>query len=598
MQGTQLRSQMDEKYLWKLEDMFENNEKWEESFAWASAKIAEASTFEGRLGSAQGLLCAMVFTEECSLALENLFTYARMRRDEDNGNGLYQGMTDRAMSLLIKYDTATAFFTPELLALGADKVMGFLQEEPKLETYRRFLSKQLRMAPHTLSPALEKLLAASGELADAPDTIYSMLTDADMRFPTIKDENGNDVEITHGRYVPLLESHNRQVRKDAFEGLYSSYKAFANTITASFSASVKKDLFYSQARNYPSTLEATLFPNAIPPSVYDALIEGVHRHLPAFHRYVSLRKKALGVDKLHFYDVYVQIVPELKLGMPYEQAKALVLDGLKPLGERYLADMSAAFTDRWIDVYENQGKTSGAYSWGTYSTHPYVLLNYNENLDSIFTLAHELGHAMHSFYSNKSNPYIHADYPLFLAEIASTTNEALLLDHMMNTLTEKGQLMALYNHELEQIKGTVFRQTMFAEFERCVHKMAQGGEALTKDALCKVYADLNRLYFGDDIEVDENIAMEWMRIPHFYRAFYVYQYATGYSAAVAFKQSLLHGGEDAKNKYLGFLQAGGSKDPLDILKDAGLDMTDPMVVEQCMQSFETALAKLEALMEE
>lgn len=591
------RQQADPRYTWRLEDIYPSNERWEEDFHATQQALPSLAALSGTLDSPKGLLAALRAIEKLGRACEALFTYAKMRRDEDNGNGLYQAMTDRAMGLLVRFESEKAFFSPELMQLGSAKVRSFLAQEPGLAGYRRYLEKELWLEKHTLSPEQEKLLAAAGELTAAPDTIYSMLADADLRFPVIRDEQGQEVEITHGRYIPLLESRDRRVRKDAYEGLYSTYKAFSNTIAAAYAASVKGDQFYAQARGYGSALEASLYPNAIPVAVYDSLVEAVHRHLPALHAYVALRKKALGLDKIHYYDLYTPIAPEAELGVPYERAAQIVQEGLKPLGETYLKDLSQAFTDGWVDVYENQGKTSGAYSWGVYGVHPYVLLNYNQNLDSIYTLAHELGHAMHSFYSDRNQPYSCAGYPLFLAEIASTTNEALLQAHMLKTLTDRKNQMALYNHELEQIRGTVFRQTMFAEFERKAHELAAAGESLTRERLNQIYAELNTLYYGPDMVMDDFIPYEWMRIPHFYRAYYVYQYATGYSAAVAFSRSILGGGQAERDRYLSFLAAGDSKNPLDILRDAGLDMEKPQAVESCMRSFEEALAALTRLME-
>ncbi|MDR2515724.1 MAG: oligoendopeptidase F [Christensenellaceae bacterium] len=602
MQELRSRAQADEAYTWRLEDLYESDALWEADFSRAEAEAAGLAALEGKLkGGAQGLLEILRALEGSSLLLEKLYAYARMRRDEDNANPLHQAQTDRATGLLVRHETASSFFGPALIKLGGERVRGYIAQEMALLPYARFLEKQLRMEMHTLSPEIENLLAASGEMADAPDTIYSMLTEADFVFPEITGEDGQKAPMSHGRYRLFLESRNREVRKAAYEAMHGQYKAFSNSIAAAFSASVKKDRFYAQARKFPTTLEATLFPNSIPATVYDSLIEAVRRHLPAFHRYVALRKRTLKLDELHFYDLYVQIVPPIELGLPYDEAARLVRQGLKPLGETYLADLEQAFQNRWIDVYENKGKTTGAYSWGTHSAHPYVLLNYNQTLDSVFTLAHELGHSMHSFYSNKAQPPMQADYPLFLAEIASTTNEALLLDHMKKQAEERGDraaLLALVNHELEQIKGTVFRQTMFAEFETKAHALAQEGQALTKELLCEIYKTLNEEYFGEAISLDEFIPYEWMRIPHFYRAFYVYQYATGYSAAVAFSRSILAHEDGAAEKYLGFLSAGGSKDPLDVLSDAGLDMRSPAAVESCMQAFEQALDRLEALLKE
>ena len=387
------------------------------------------------------------------------------------------------------------------------------------------------------------------------------------------------------------------MRRDAYEAYYKKYHEFSNTIAATYAASVKKDAFFARTRGYSGAREMSLFENEIPESVYDALIEAVHRHLPAMHRYLALRKKALGVDKLHFYDIYVPIVPDVDMGVDYEAACKIVVENLKPLGEQYVEDLKHAFTDGWIDVYENQGKTSGAYSWGAYGMHPFVLLNYEKTLDNIFTLAHELGHSMHTFYSNKNQTFVNSEYPLFLAEIASTTNEAILLEGLKKTTARKEELMALCNYQLEQIRGTVYRQTLFAEFEREVHGLATRGEALTGEKLTQVYRELNERYYAG-AEVDDDIAIEWMRIPHFYRAFYVYQYATGFSAAVAFSRRVLSGDEEKKQQYLGFLAAGGSQPPLETLRKAGVDMEDPETVEECLRTFEETLAQLEKLMEE
>ena len=434
-------------------------------------------------------------------------------------------------------------------------------------------------------------------MASAPDTIYSMLTDADMKFGFVTGEDGEKVELTHGRFIPLLQSPDRAVRKEAYETYYAAYRGLTNAIAATYSASVKKDIFFAKARGYASSREESLFENEIPEGVYDALIEAVHRHLPAMHRYLALRKKALQLPELRFYDIYAPIVPDVQLGLPYEEACKLVLEGLAPLGETYIQDLRRAFTDGWIDVYENAGKTSGAYSWGVYGVHPYVLLNYEPTLDSLFTIAHELGHSMHTFYSDKNQAFLNSEYPLFLAEIASTTNEAILLSSLKEKFTRRDQRMALCNYQLEQIRGTVYRQTLFAEFEREVHAMAMRGEALTAEALTAVYRRLNEVYYKGAV-VDDDIAIEWMRIPHFYRAFYVYQYATGYSAAVAFSRRVLSGDAHKRDQYLGFLASGSSKPPLETLRLAGVDMESPEPVEECLRSFEEALDEMERLMEE
>lgn len=597
MENMKKRSQMDARYQWKLEDIYASLEKWEEDYRKAKAAIDAAAACQGKLGTAEGLYAGISAMDAASCIVTRLFTFARMRRDEDNANTTYQALTDRAQALAVEMDASTSFMTPEMLMIGREKIEGFFAQEPRLEQYRRTIESQLRMEAHTLSPAEERLLAQAGEMATAPDTIYSMLTDADFTFGTVKNEDGVEVELTEGRYVPMLQSADRRVRKDAYETLYKRYHEFSNTIAATYAASIKKDIFFAKARGYASSREQSLFENEIPEKVYDALIEAVHRHLPAMHRYLELRKKALGVDELHFYDIYVPIIPDVDMGVEYDTACRMVTEGLAPLGEKYIEDLKHAFTDGWIDVYENQGKTSGAYSWGAYGTHPYVLLNYEKTLDNIFTLAHELGHSMHTFYSDRNQSFLNSQYPLFLAEIASTTNEAILLAKLKEKTTQKAQLMALCNYQLEQMRGTVIRQTMFAEFEREVHGMAMRGEALTEESMTAVYRRLNEEYYAGCV-VDDEIAIEWMRIPHFYRAFYVYQYATGYSAAVAFSRRVLSGDEEKLQQYLGFLSAGSSEPPLEILRKAGVDMESPEPVEECLKTFEETLALLEKLMEE
>ena len=580
---------MDPRWQWKLEDIYADNEKWEEDYAKAGRLIARVAECAGSMDTAEGLLTTCTRQEEASLVCIRLYSYARMRRDEDNGNTTYQALADRAQSLLVKLMSATAFFNPELIRVGHEKVEKFFAELPELERYRRELESVLRLEAHTLSPEEEKLLAEAGEMASAPDTIYSMLTDADFTFGEIEGEDGKPVTLTSGRFIPLLESKDRRVRRDAYEAYYKKYHEFSNTIAATYAASVKKDAFFARTRGYSGAREMSLFENEIPESVYDALIEAVHRHLPAMHRYLALRKKALGVDKLHFYDIYVPIVPDVDMGVDYEAACKIVVENLKPLGEQYVEDLKHAFTDGWIDVYENQGKTSGAYSWGAYGMHPFVLLNYEKTLDNIFTLAHELGHSMHTFYSNKNQTFVNSEYPLFLAEIASTTNEAILLEGLKKTTARKEELMALCNYQLEQIRGTVYRQTLFAEFEREMHGLATRGEALTGEKLTQVYRELNERYYAG-AEVDDDIAIEWMRIPHFYRAFYVYQYATGFSSAVAIAEHILTTGD--ASGYLKFLTTGGSDYPLEELKIAGVDLTKPDTVRSALRVFDETIDEL------
>ena len=592
------RAELAQQDKWAIEDIYATDELWEADLEKARGYIPKIAAFAGHLGeSAQMLLAYAQMEEEIEVLASDLANYAMRRADEDVRVAKYQAMTGRLMSSFVELNAAGSFATPELMAIPDETFEGFFTACPELERYRRELESVLRLEAHTLSPEEEKLLAEAGEMASAPDTIYSMLTDADFTFGEIEGEDGKPVTLTSGRFIPLLESKDRRVRRDAYEAYYKKYHEFSNTIAATYAASVKKDAFFARTRGYSGAREMSLFENEIPESVYDALIEAVHRHLPAMHRYLALRKKALGVDKLHFYDIYVPIVPDVDMGVDYEAACKIVVENLKPLGEQYVEDLKHAFTDGWIDVYENQGKTSGAYSWGAYGMHPFVLLNYEKTLDNIFTLAHELGHSMHTFYSNKNQTFVNSEYPLFLAEIASTTNEAILLEGLKKTTARKEELMALCNYQLEQIRGTVYRQTLFAEFEREVHGLATRGEALTGEKLTQVYRELNERYYAG-AEVDDDIAIEWMRIPHFYRAFYVYQYATGFSAAVAFSRRVLSGDEEKKQQYLGFLAAGGSQPPLETLRKAGVDMEDPETVEECLRTFEETLAQLEKLMEE
>ena len=597
METIKQRADIDPRYKWKLTDIYESDALWEQDFAQADGHIKKVAAFSGKLTDAEDLLAALSAMESAQRVIETLFVYARMRRDEDNALPLYQAFADRAMQKMIALESSGAYFAPELLALGREKVEGFIRALPALAPYRRHLHQVLRMEAHTLPAEQEQLLAQISDLAQAPDTIFSMLTDADFKFGMVPDGKGGEMELTQGRYIMLMESPDRAVRKAAYEALYKQYKAYVNTISATYAASVKKDIFFARVRKYASSREEAMDASEIPVGVYDALIEAVHRHLPAMHRYLALRKKLLKVDTLHYYDIYVPIIPDVDMGLPFDDALRMVLSCLEPLGKPYVDDLSHAFTQGWMDVYETPNKTSGAYAWGAYGTHPYVLLNYNDTLDNLFTLAHELGHAMHSYYSNKNQPFMQADYPLFLAEIASTTNEAIVMASLMEKTQDAQQLMALCNHQLEQIRGTVFRQTLFAEFERTVHEKAMAGEALTAELLTGIYRDLNNLYYAG-IEMDGDIAYEWMRIPHFYRAFYVYQYATGYSAAVALSRKVLSGNTEDRDRYLGFLAAGNSKPALDILRDAGVDMESPEPVEACLLAFEETLDRLEKLLEE
>ncbi len=590
------RNSADKKWQWKLEDLFLTNEQWEKEYTAADESLQKVAAWEGRLGqSARELLQALEEIATVSLSVERLYCYAHMRRDEDNGLSLYQGMTDRASALSVRLSSALSFFDPEILAIDPARLDRFFEEEPGLAVHRHNIERITRRREHTLSQAEEKLLAMAGEVMQSAGTVYTMFNNADLKFPTIKGEGGEDVQITHGRYIPLMESRDREVRKAAFKGLYSTYGSFRNTVAATLSANVKADLYESRARKFNSSLEASLFGDAVPVEVYDSLIAAVRAHLPSLHRYMRLRKQALKLDELHMYDLYVPIVHDVEMSVGYEQACRMVAEGLAPLGKDYVSAMQAGMESGWVDVYENQGKTAGAYSWGVWGTHPYVLLNWNDTLDNAFTLAHEFGHAMHSYYSDRQ-PYVIAQYPILLAEVASTCNEALFMDYMLKRTTDKGQRMFLLNQTLEQVRTTVIRQVMFAEFEKIIHGMAANDEPLTPESICAVYRKLNVEYYGPDMVVDEEIDMEWARISHFYRSFYVYKYATGYASAIALAERILNDGEEARARYLKFLGSGGTDYPLNLLREAGVDLTKPDAVEACLAKFGEAVAEMEGLL--
>ena len=486
-----------------------------------------------------------------------------------------------------------AFVNPEILAIPTETLQAFLEENAALQIYRHTLEDLIRRKPHVLSETEEELLARFTEVAQSAATIFEMINDADMKFGTVTDEEGRPIELTKGRYIRLMESRDRRVRRDAFKTLYTSYINQRNTIAATLYASVKKDCLYAQLRHYDSSLHAALDDDNIPVAVYDNLLTSVQNHLDLMHRYVSLRKRMLGVDQVHMYDLYVPLVREVDMRFSYPQAQEIVKTAMAPLGADYVGVLDTAFRSAWIDVYENAGKTSGAYSWGVYGVHPYILLNFQETLDDVFTLAHEMGHALHSYYSSRKQPFVYAGYSIFLAEIASTLNENLVAQYLLQTLEDRQQRMYIINHILEQFRTTVYRQTMFAEFERIIHARVERGEVLTADNLCSLYRELNRKYYGDEIVLDAEIDMEWARIPHFYRSFYVYQYATGYSAAMALAKQIQDEGPSAVERYLDFLSSGSSDYPLELLKAAGVDMSTPQPIDQALGVFASLLDQLE-----
>ena len=591
------RNEVESQLKWAIEDLYTTDELWEKEYNELKEILPKAAEYRGRLSeTAQGLLGFFKLEEKIGIMMERIYVYANQKYHEDTGNALYQDLADKAGTIAVLVDSTTSFAIPEILSIPEEKLESFKSEEEGLRIYDFYMSNIFRRKPHILSAKMEELLADAGEMASSPDNIYSKFNNADIKFPEIKDEKGNMVRITHGKFIVLLESKDRRVREDAFKGVYQTYGSIKNTLAATFSSNVKQELFFTKARNYGSNLEKTLNDVNVPIEVYTNLIDAVHDNIGLMHRYVGLRKKLLGLEQLHMYDLYTPLVQDVNIEIHFEEAKRMVAEGLKPLGEEYQSILQEGFNNRWIDIYENENKRSGAYSWGAYGTHPYVLLNYNSTLDNVFTLAHEMGHAIHSYYSDKVQPYIYAGYKTFVAEVASTCNEALLIDHMLKNTQDKLQKAYLINHFLDKFKGTLYRQTMFAEFEMITHKMIQEGQSLTAEVLCKIYHDLNLLYYGDDIVIDPEIDIEWARIPHFYTAFYVYQYATGYSAAIALSRRILQEGRPAVDDYIGFLSGGYSNYPIELLKEAGVDMSTKQPVNQALKMFEELLDQMEKLM--
>ncbi len=593
-----VRSEADPKYTWALEDVYASNDVWKADLEKARALPAQLAAYKGHLGdSAQKLLEFLQLGDGISVLFDSLYGYAQRRSDEDTANSLYQGMTSQAMSAMVAVDAASSFETPELLAIPDDKLEQFYQEEPALETYRLALTRIRSKRAHILSDAEEKLLAAAGEMSQAPDSVYSVFADADLKFPSATDKDGNSHPVTHGTYIPLMHSADRVLRKSAFASLYSVYGQFRNTAAALLSAQVKQLKFYADARKYDSTLQASLDGNYVPTEVYTNLISAVHENMAPMYRYVDLRRKLLGVDELHMYDLYTPIVSDVDVNIPYEEAKQTVYDALACMGDDYRAILKEGFDNRWIDVYENVGKCSGAYSAGL-RKHPYVLLNYSGTLDSMFTLAHEMGHAIHSYLSNKHQPVAYSNYSIFVAEVASTCNEALLMQHLLKTTKDKKRRAYLINYFLEQFRTTLYRQTMFAEFELEINRRNERGESLTAESLNALYHELNHQYFGDDIVIDKEIDLEWARIPHFYYDYYVYQYATGYSAAIALSRRILKEGAPAVKDYIHFLSGGCSTDPISLLRGAGVDMASTAPIHDALQLFDELITEMEQLMEE
>lgn len=579
------RSEISDEYKWSVKDLYSSDELWNNDYEKALKSTQEKSSFEGCvMDSADTLADALSESEKDDYITERLYVYAFMRYYEDTSDGTYQQMSGKAQMLAVKMSEKYSFLVPEIMAADDDKVARFLDSD-KIKPYRHLLCDMLAKKEHTCSQKEEKLLAMASQMADSPSDIFSKFNNADVKFGKVHDEHGDEKELTSAGFSVFMESRNRNVRKEAFYALYRQYKSYINTLAASYYGNVKQAVFFANARNYESTLQMYLSGSFIPESVYTNLIDTVNNNLDKMHDYVSLRKKTLGVDELHFYDIYAPLTSDYTVKVSYENAKETVLDALKILGDDYVSQVKKGYESGWVDVYENDGKRSGAFSWGAYGTHPYIFLNYTETLNDIFTLIHETGHAMHTYYSNETQPYTYAGYKIFVAEVASTCNEVILIDYLLKHSWSDEEKKYLYGHYLEQFKGTLFRQTMFAEFEMITHRMAQDGEVLNAESLCGTYKKLNEKYFGKDMVIDEEIAYEWARIPHFYTPFYVYQYATGFSAAVAIATKIINGDKEVLHGYKEFLKGGSSMHPIELLSLCKIDMSKPDVIQDALNVF-------------
>lgn len=590
------RNSIDCKYKWDIEAMFPDESLWEQAVTDSLKKADSFAELSGHLtDSADSLLKALRLRDDMWQQLEKAYVYARMRRDEDNRVSKYQAMTDKCFAAIAKISAVSSFFTPELLEAPEDKILGFLSENKDLEVYRFAITETLRQKAHVLSKAEENIMAQLSEVTNASGDIFTMLNNADIRFGTVTDDEGNSLELTHGNYITLMESHSREVRKEAFTHMYEAYKKQINTIAAAYNYNTKTDVVTARIRKYESAKHAALAGDDVDVTVYDNLVDTVNDSLPVLHRYLNIRKKLLGVDEMKMYDVYVPLIQLPKKEITFEAAVELANRGLAPLGAEYLERMNKGIEARWIDVYENEGKTSGAYSFGSYDSMPYILMNFSSTLKDVFTLVHEMGHSMHSSYTRQYQPFIYGSHSIFTAEVASTVNESLLMRHLLDNETDPEMRKYLLNMYIEEFRTTLFRQTMFAEFEDMTHKAVENGEVLTADWLNETYYALNSRYFGDAVTDDEYIKYEWARIPHFYTAFYVYKYATGYSAATAISSKILAEGNHARDNYLEFLKTGDSDTPIELLKVAGVDMSSPEPVRAAMKVFESLVDEFEKL---
>ncbi|MHB1483225.1 MAG: oligoendopeptidase F [Saccharofermentanales bacterium] len=597
-------NKIDEQYIWRLSDIFESTDSWDAALQKLGEPLNELLTYKDKIGeSAKSLAGALNLDKECSIQMMELYAYAKMHKDLDNGNDAYQAMYDRIVGEYFNMTAQTSFLAPAISGIDENTLRSWISEEPALAEYAHYLDNIIRNKKHILSEKEETILSNIGPMADGIEEAFSMLNDLELDLGEIEIENGEKVKLTHGKFGIYREHKNRSIRAQAYENMHKSYKRFGNTIAALYTSSAKGDVFFMKTRGYSSCLEKALFSDNLPEKIYTQLIESIHERMPSFYKYLAIRKKQLNLEEMHLFDCSVPIIDMPDKEFKFEEAKDILRKGLSPLGKQYLDDIEKLFSNRAIDVYETKGKRSGAYAWGTYLSHPYMLLNWSDRLNDVFTFAHETGHCMHSFYSNRNQSYVNSHYPIFLAEIASTVNENILLQHMIDssdttTLEGKKEKAYLVNYFLEGVKNTVFRQTMFAEFEMIIHAKIENGEPVTSQSLCDIYGSLLKLYFGDDVEIDEYMNWEWARIPHFYSAFYVYKYATGFCAATKISNEIFAKGEPAVAKYLEFLSAGGKDYPANTLLELGIDMTAPDAVMDTIDEFDSKVAILEELLQD
>ncbi|WP_042276054.1 oligoendopeptidase F [[Clostridium] dakarense] len=587
------RNSIEEKYKWKIERMYPNKEAIESDIEKVKGFISKAKELKGKLSeSKENLYEALNISEKASQILQNLYVYTHMKQHEDTRINANQGIATKTDMLSTELSMASSYMVPEIIAIDSEKLNEYLNDD-KLSFYKKHIDDILREKPHTLNEREEEILAATADLSGVPENVYDMLAFADLEFPEIEDENHEKVRLTDSNFSTFLRSKDARVRKDAFEAMYSIYDKYKNTFAAILYGGIKAEIFYAKIRKYESALQASLFQDDISIDVYNNLIAAVDENLDALNKYVDLKKKFLGLDEIHMYDLYVPLTDKFDMKIPYEKAQEIILNALKPLGEEYLSIIKKAFEDGWIDVYENEGKQGGAYSWGSYDSNPYILMSYKDDLNSLFTLIHELGHSLHSYYSRSSQPFLYSNYKIFVAEVASTLNELLLINYLLENSNSKEERIYLLNYYLEQFRTTVYRQTMFGEFEKLTHERVESGEPLTAEEFTSIYYDLNKKYYGNSVKVDDQIGLEWARIPHFYSNFYVYKYATGFSAASALSQQILKEGQEAVDRYLGFLKSGGSEYPLKQLRDAGVDMEKKEAVDEALKVFSDLVDKLE-----